>query len=91
MATFYVRNVPDELYEQLQELAKAENRSINAQVITLLKNALPAKTAQPQSETAKSITEILAESRRRRRVNPADFGMPDSTHRQKFLSQTCFT
>jgi antitoxin FitA len=51
MATLYVRNIPDELYEHLQQLAKAENRSINAQVITLLQNALLVKTQQPQEKT----------------------------------------
>lgn len=79
MATLHVQNVPDDLYARLQQLAIAQNRSISAQAITLLESALLAKEQQPQGETPKSITEILAESRRRRRVNPADFGLPDST------------
>ena len=78
MATLHVRNVPDDLYARLQQLASSQNRSISAQLITLLKSALPPETQQSQSEKPKSITEILAQSRRRR-VNPADFGLPDST------------
>lgn len=79
MATLHVRNVPDYLYARLQQLASAQHRSISAQVIALLESALPVEEQQPQGETSKSITKILAESRRRRRVNPADFGLPDST------------
>ncbi len=52
---------------------------VRAQVITLLESGLPLETQQSQSEKPKSITEILAQIRRRRRVNPADFGLPDST------------
>lgn len=79
MATLYVQNLPDDLYERLQELAKVENRSINAQVITLLQQALPSQTQESETETPKSITKILSESSCRRRLNPADFGLPDST------------
>jgi len=79
MPTLYVRNIPDDLYERLQELASSQHRSISAQVLTILEQALPTKPQQAKSETTKSITEILAESRRRRRVNPTDFGLPDST------------
>lgn len=78
MATLHVRNVPDDLYARLQQLASSQNRSISAQLITLLESALPHETQQSQTEKPKSITEILTH-RRRRRVNPADFGLPDST------------
>lgn len=74
-----MRNVPDDLYARLQQLATCQNRSISAQVITLLESVLPASAMRPQSNPPKSITEILAESRRRRRLSPADFGLPDST------------
>ncbi|NDJ20463.1 Arc family DNA-binding protein [Nostoc sp. B(2019)] len=79
MATLYVRNLPDDLYAKLQELAASQHRSINAQVITLLEQAL--KTEAPQTEDQKrcNVLKLLEESRSRRRVNPADFGLPDST------------
>ncbi|KAB8318616.1 fumarate hydratase [Tolypothrix campylonemoides VB511288] len=79
MAIVHDVDLPDDLYEQLQELATAENNSINAQVITLLRNALLAKIKQPQDQRRQNVAKLLEESRRRRRVNPADFGLPDST------------
>jgi plasmid stability protein len=37
MATLYVENVPDDLYEALRSQAKARRRSIAAEVVELLK------------------------------------------------------
>ncbi len=79
MPTLYVRNIPDDLYERLRELASSQHRSISAQVLTILEQALPLQIQQAKSETTKFITETLAEMRLRRRVNPTDFGLPDST------------
>ncbi|MFN6530552.1 hypothetical protein [Nostoc sp. ChiSLP03a] len=80
MATIHALNIPDELYEQLQHLAKAENNSIDAQVITILQNALQAKTQPTEEERRKNVPKLLEEiSRQRRRLNPADFGLPNST------------
>ncbi|NJL61761.1 MAG: hypothetical protein HC903_07950 [Methylacidiphilales bacterium] len=79
MATLYVRNIPDDLYEKLQDLAKRENRSVNAQVITLLQDILPLETEIKKGEKNKTVKDILIESRNRRRLNPSDFGLPDST------------
>jgi plasmid stability protein len=36
MATLYVENVPDSLYEALRAQARRENRSISAEVLELL-------------------------------------------------------
>jgi|GEM_PF-541918 plasmid stability protein len=72
MATLYELELPDDLYEHLQKLAQAENSSIEAQAIAILQSVVPTKTAKP-------IKEILTESRNRRRLNPADFGLADST------------
>ncbi len=41
MATLYVRDVPDELYERLREQARASRRSIGATAIELLRAELP--------------------------------------------------
>ncbi|MEH1907349.1 MAG: Arc family DNA-binding protein [Nostoc sp.] len=79
MATLYVRNLPDDLYAKLQELAASEHRSINAQVITLLEEALKTETQQIEDQKQQNVLKVLEESRQRRRVNPADFGLPDST------------
>lgn len=40
MATLHVRNVPDELYEELRRRAEAERRSLGAEVIVLLGGAI---------------------------------------------------
>jgi len=41
MATLYVENVPDELYEALREQAKLQRRSIAQQAIALLEQHVP--------------------------------------------------
>ena len=41
MATLYVENVPDELYEALRRQAKARRRSIAAEVMALLEENVP--------------------------------------------------
>jgi plasmid stability protein len=41
MATLYVENIPDDLYEALRSRAKARRRSIAAEVLALLKENIP--------------------------------------------------
>jgi plasmid stability protein len=41
MATLYVENVPDDLYEALRKRAKANRSSITAEVLALLKENVP--------------------------------------------------
>ncbi len=36
MATLHVRNVPDDIYERVRQLAARRNRSISAEVVSLL-------------------------------------------------------
>ncbi|MGH2898898.1 MAG: FitA-like ribbon-helix-helix domain-containing protein, partial [Solirubrobacteraceae bacterium] len=36
MPTLYVRDIPPELYDQLKRWAKASNRSLNAEILTVL-------------------------------------------------------
>jgi plasmid stability protein len=43
MATLHVRNVPDKLYKRIQRLAEQGNRSVTAEVIQLLGQALQAR------------------------------------------------
>jgi hypothetical protein len=40
MPLLQVRDIPQELYETISQVAKMENRSISQQTIVLLKNAL---------------------------------------------------
>ena len=41
MATLYVENIPDDLYEALRGRARARRRSIAAEVLTLLEESIP--------------------------------------------------
>jgi plasmid stability protein len=41
MATLYVENVPDELYESLRARARSNRRSISAETLSLLEQILP--------------------------------------------------
>ena len=71
MPTLHVRNVPQDLHQRLSVRAKAERRSLSAEVITLLTRALEAAERSPE--------EILKSISSRRRFVPADAGAPDST------------
>ena len=70
MPTLHVRNVPADLYERVQQRAQAENRSLSAEVINLLRSALE----EPERPQAR----ILEEIRRRRFYRPRDAGAPES-------------
>ena len=64
MNTLHVRSVPDDLYEQLQKLAKERSRSLSAQVVELLSQAM-----QEEDNRLKQ-TEVLKSIRRRRYTAP---------------------
>jgi len=56
MNTLHVRSVPDELYQRLQRLANARNRSLSAQVIMMLSQAIEEEERRRrQSKTLTSI------------------------------------
>ncbi|MEH2240539.1 FitA-like ribbon-helix-helix domain-containing protein [Nostoc sp.] len=79
MASLHVLDIPDELYERLEQLAKAENSSVDAQVITILQNALQTKTQQTEEERRKNVPKLLEEIRLRRESRQTDGEWPDST------------
>jgi plasmid stability protein len=58
MATLHVQNVPDDLYERLKLRARAEKRSLSAEVVSLLERAI----GEPPPERV----ELLERIRRRR-------------------------
>ena len=70
MPTLHVRNVPGDIYTQLQTLARTRQRSLSAEVITILERALEIEAEQAQQ------AQLLA-SIRRRRFSPAE-NAPDS-------------
>jgi plasmid stability protein len=71
MPTLYVRNVPKILDTRLRKRAQEYNRSISAEVVTLLDLAL--------EERGSTQKDLLDSIRRRRFFDPAAVGAPDST------------
>ena len=72
MAILHVRNFPDQVYAELQQLALARNRSISAEAIILIQEAL--RREQLRQKQA----QLLAEIRRRRFTYPKHKHVPDS-------------
>jgi len=70
MATLYVENVPDEIYSALREQAKANRKSIAAEVITLLQLHVPTET---ELKRRRKILEELAELRSRPPIGQGPF------------------
>jgi plasmid stability protein len=70
MSTLHVRSVPEDLYTRIQELARHSNRSLSAQVVTMLFQALEDEERQRQQGQA-------LHAIRRRRFTPPE-GAPDS-------------
>ncbi len=81
MATLKLENLPPELLSQIEHLAQQNDCTINHQAIALIEqslNQLPNKDSS-WSKRRKAVPHIQAEIDRQTRVNPADFGLPDST------------
>jgi plasmid stability protein len=64
MATLHVRSVPEDLYKEVQKLAEERNRSLSAQVVTMLAQAVE------DEKSRKAQTKALASIRRRRFAVP---------------------
>lgn len=47
MATMTIKNIPDELYEQLKRRAEANRRSLNNEVIVLMERAVQYQAQDP--------------------------------------------
>lgn len=65
MATLHVRGVPDDLYERVRNLAAAKQRSLSAEIVQLLEQALAEEDLRAE-QTA------LLESIRRHRYAPPE-------------------
>jgi plasmid stability protein len=70
MATLYVENVPDDLYEGLRKRAKQNRKSIAAEVMTLLKLHVP--TEEVLRKRRKAIKQ-LARLRKMPPLTPGPF------------------
>jgi plasmid stability protein len=71
MSTLHIRSVPEELYMRVQKLAQTSNRSLSAQVVTMLYQAL--EDEERRGEQSQALRAI-----RRRRFKPPT-GAPGST------------
>lgn len=72
MANLSLRDVPDDLYQQIKEIAERERRSINQQIVVLLEHSVQ-QHKRPKAE-------VLQRIDRRREAIAARVGiMPDST------------
>ncbi|HEX5840754.1 MAG TPA: hypothetical protein VFY26_23150 [Anaerolineales bacterium] len=60
MPTLHVRSVPEDLYQEIQKLAEERSRSLSAQVVTMLAQALE------EEKSRKTQTKALESIRRRR-------------------------
>ncbi|GAB1543875.1 hypothetical protein NUACC21_65510 [Scytonema sp. NUACC21] len=80
MATLNNIDLPDDLYEQLKELATLENSSVNAQVISLLRNGLSVVQEQRmEKQRRRDVPKLLEEIRYRREKRRTDVEWFDST------------
>jgi plasmid stability protein len=57
MATLYVENVPDDLYEALRKRARKNRKSIAAEVIALLEQNVP--TEEELARRSKLVRQIM--------------------------------
>jgi plasmid stability protein len=56
MPTLHVRSFPEDLYQEIQKLAKERSRSLSAQVITMLAQALEGeKSRKTQTKALASV------------------------------------
>ncbi len=66
MNTLHVRSIPDDLYRQLKQLARMRNRSLSAQVVEMLAQALEEEELRLQQ------TAVLNSIRRRSFTPPQE-------------------
>src|SRR3954469_25664100 len=63
MATLYVENVPEDLYEALRARARKNRKSMAAEVVTLLEQTIP--TAKELNRRARLLQQVLRLAPRR--------------------------
>jgi plasmid stability protein len=54
MATITLKNIPDDLYEQLRRSAETNRRSINSEVIVCIERAVRARRVDPAAALARA-------------------------------------
>jgi len=72
MATLYVENVPDDLYEALRKRARSQRRSIAAEVLELLRQNVPTETVLKHRRAfMRKLDELRASSERQSGTFPS--------------------
>jgi plasmid stability protein len=75
MAILHVRNVPDDLYQQLQQRADSKHRSLSAEVLVLLEQAM----AEPRAYNTAVYADLFGHIvRKREALTAASAAFPDS-------------
>jgi plasmid stability protein len=70
MATLYVENVPDDVYKALRKRAKANGKSIAAEVIGILKQSVP---TEAELKRRREFYNRMAELRAKPPLTPGPF------------------
>ena len=70
MATLYVENVPEDIYKALRKRARANRKSIAAEVISLLQQFVP---TEAELKRRRKVFDELAKLRARPPLTPGPF------------------
>ena len=70
MATLYVENVPEDVYKALRKRARENHKSIDAEVIALLKQNMP---TEAELKRRREFYDRLAELRAKPTLTPGPF------------------
>lgn len=79
MTNLQIQNLPDSIYNQIQSLAKQQNRTLDEEVISLLTQALTTVNQEPPPASPPLISEILQASVHHRQQLPTQQSWLDST------------
>ena len=79
MATLYVENVPDELYDTLHSCAKQNHKSFTREIISLLEENVP--TAQELKRRQRLFQQVL-KLRAGKPANPGPFPTTEEMQRE---------
>jgi plasmid stability protein len=72
MATLYVENIPDDLYEALRGRARARRRSIAAEVLALLEENVPtAQELKARQDLLRKLVRMRTKRTKFRRAFPS--------------------
>lgn len=80
MPTITVKNIPDDLYAHLKEVANKNHRSINSEIIVCIEHALHSRRISP--ETAVTRARQLRERTGKYIINDAEFTKAKNTGRR---------